>query len=179
MQLAPFQKIVFEPGDSAWAELRDAQRNTTVTLPQTAMAVITDLGDESDIHPKQKEPVGRRLALAARALAHQESVEYSGPVFKKASFAAGKATLEFDHVGGGLVAAGRGLQGFTIAGADRKFVMAAAAIQGKTVVVHSDQVAEPVAVRFGWADYPVVNLWNQSGLPASPFRTDDFPLTTK
>lgn len=179
VQLAPFQKIVEQPGDSAWAELREAQLLATQKLPKVGMAVITDVGEEEDIHPKQKEPVGQRLALAARALAYNENLEHSGPVYRDVTFEDGKAVLSFDHIGGGLVARGGPLQGFSVAGADGKFVNAEAEIVGDTIVVHSPQVPEPAAVRFGWANYPVVNLWNKAGLPATPFRTDDFPLTTQ
>lgn len=178
VQLAPFMKKEPEPGDSAWAELREAQFLTTLNLPNTAQAVITDLGDEADIHPQQKAPVGNRLAMAARALAYGEKVESSGPVYKSVEFKGNQAILTFDHIGGGLVAKDGPLAGFTIAGADKKFVHAEAKIEGDKVVVTSAAVAEPVAVRYGWANFPVVNLWNKAGLPATPFRTDDFPITT-
>ncbi len=179
VQLAPFTKILPEPGDSEWAELRDAQLQTTRTLPNTAQAVITDVGQETDIHPRWKEPVGARLALAARALGYGEKIEYSGPAYESMRIEGDKAILTFQHVGGGLVAKNGPLVGFTIAGADRKFVKADAEIHGDQVVVRSPKVEQPVAVRFGWANYPVVNLWNQAGLPASPFRTDEFPLVTE
>jgi len=179
VQIAPWQKIRKEPGDSAWAELREAQRLTSLEVPNTAMAVITDVGDEIDIHPKQKSPVGGRLALAARALAYGQKGEYSGPVYAGMKVEGGKAVLSFRHQGGGLVARGGRPEGFTVAGADHRFVNAKAEIHGDKVAVWSPHVKHPVAVRFGWADYPVVNLWNKAGLPASPFRTDDFPLTTR
>jgi sialate O-acetylesterase len=178
VQLAPFTAIVREPVESDWAELREAQLLATQALPNVAMAVITDVGDEKDIHPKQKAPVGARLALAARAVAYGEPVEFSGPVYYQQKIDGNRIVLEFKHVGGGLVAKDGPLTGFTIAGADRKFVRAQAEIKGDTVVVSSPKVKEPLAVRFGWSNYPVVNLWNKAGLPASPFRTDDFPLTT-
>lgn len=178
VQLAPFTAIKEQPGDSAWAELREAQWLATKTLPKVGMAVITDVGDPKDIHPKQKQPVGARLALAARGIAYGEKIEFSGPLYRNATFKDGKAILEFDHVGQGLEARDGALKGFAICGEDKKFVWADATIVGKTVVVCSPSVAKPVAVRYGWADCPVVNLWNQDGLPASPFRTDDFPMTT-
>jgi sialate O-acetylesterase len=178
VQLAPFMAIEAEPKESTWAELREAQLLTSLRVPNTAMAVITDVGDEKDIHPKQKEPVGGRLALAARALAYGERLTYSGPVYADLKVEGNKAILGFKHTGGGLVAKGGTLEGFTIAGADRKFVKAEAAIQEDKIVVWSPEVEKPVAVRFGWANYPVVNLWNKDGLPASPFRTDDFPMLT-
>jgi len=178
VQLAPFMKIEKDPTDTPWARLREAQR-LTLKLDKTGMAVITDVGDEKDIHPKQKEPVGARLALAARAIANGEKIEYSGPTFDSVKVADGKAILAFKHLGGGLVAKGDALTGFTIAGDDKVFYNAEAMIQGDTIVVSSSQVAKPVAVRFGWANYPVVNLWNKEGLPASPFRTDDWPVEAK
>ncbi|HEY8503895.1 MAG TPA: sialate O-acetylesterase, partial [Gemmataceae bacterium] len=178
VQLAPFMKISEEPQESAWAELREAQLLAAQKLKNVGMAVITDVGDENDIHPRQKEPVGARLALAALAIAYGKDVPHSGPVYKSMKVEDGKAVLSFDHVHGGLVAKGGELTGFTIAGPDRKFVNAKAKIEGDTVVVWSDAVREPAAVRFGWANYPVVNLWNKAGLPATPFRTDDWPGVT-
>jgi sialate O-acetylesterase len=143
------------------------------------MAVITDAGDEKDIHPKKKEPVGARLALAALAIAYRKPIVYSGPVYESMKIDGDRVILSFKHTGGGLVAQGGALTGFTIAGEDRKFVNAQAEIRGNKVAVWSQQVPRPVAVRFGWANYPVVNLYNAEGLPASPFRTDDFPITTQ
>ena len=105
-------------------------------------------------------------------------MEYSGPLYDKLTVSGERAILSFTHLGGGLVAGDGALRGFTICGADRKFYNAEAQIDGDTVVVSSPHVAEPVAVRYGWANYPVVNLFNHQGLPASPFRTDDFPITT-
>jgi sialate O-acetylesterase len=178
VQLAPFRPIKELPGESDWAELREAQLLAAQTLPRVGLAVITDVGDEHDIHPTRKAPVGGRLALAARAIAHDEPIVYSGPVFKDLRIKGDRAILSFDHVGHGLESRGGSLKGFSLAGRDGKFVWALAEIEGDTVVVRSPNVARPVAVRYGWADYPVVNLWNKDGLPASPFRTDDFPLTT-
>ena len=178
VQLAPFMAIKDQPAESTWAELREAQALATKTLPKVGMAVITDVGEERDIHPKKKEPVGARLALAARKIAYGEDIVYSGPTYKTIKVKDGKAIISFDHVGGGLEARGGELKGFSIAGADKKFVWAKAEIEGDKVVVSSSEVSEPVAVRYGWADYPVVNLWNKEGLPASPFRTDDFPMIT-
>lgn len=178
VQLAPFKQISEEPQESDWAELREAQLMTTRASPKVGLAVITDVGEQNDIHPQKKEPVGARLALAARAIAYGEKIEHSGPVFEQMAVKDGKAVLKLTHVGGGLVAKGGDLKGFTIAGDDRKFVNAEARIEGDAVVVWSDKVPKPAAVRFGWANYPVVNLWNKAGLPATPFRTDDFPVTT-
>jgi sialate O-acetylesterase len=186
VQLAPFdggkkrslEQIAAVPGESTWAELREAQMLATKVLPNVGVAVITDVGDKDDIHPAKKAPVGERLALEARVIAYAEKITGFGPVFKSAHFAGDKAVISFDHVGKGLEAQGGKLQGFAIAGPDRKFVWADAQIQGDSVVVSSPAVSNPVAVRYGWADYPVVNLWNKDGLPASPFRTDDFPMVT-
>jgi sialate O-acetylesterase len=178
VQLAPFKAIQDQPGESEWAELREAQWLATKRLPKVGMAVITDVGDPKDIHPKQKEPVGERLALAARAIAYGERVPYSGPEYRRMKVKDGQAVLEFEHVGKGLVARGNNLTGFAICGPDRQWVWADARIEGKRVVVSSPQVNLPVAVRYGWADCPVVNLWNRDDLPAVPFRTDDFPMIT-
>ena len=164
--------------DSDWAELREAQLLATKTLPKVGMAVITDVGEKDDIHPKKKEPVGARLALAARGIAYGEKIEYSGPVYKNLKVKGGKAILSFTHADSGLAAHEGELKGFAVCGADKKFVSAKAELEGDKVVVSSAEVSEPVAVRYGWADFPVVNLWNKAGLPATPFRTDDFPMST-
>jgi sialate O-acetylesterase len=179
VQLAPFMKIDDQPQDSNWAELREAQLMTLSKSPNTAMAVITDVGDEKDIHPKPKKPVGERLALAARALAYGEKIEYSGPIFESMTTSGDRAILRFKHADEGLQVRGEKLTGFAIAGEDKKFHKAEATIEGDTVIVRSGEVSQPVAVRFGWANYPVVNLWNKAGLPASPFRTDSWTGTTE
>jgi sialate O-acetylesterase len=179
VQLAPFTAIVKEPQESAWAELREAQLMTSEKLKNTGMAVITDVGEEKDIHPKHKEPVGARLAVAALGVAYGEKIVYSGPIYDKMAVDGKDATLSFRSIGQGLDAKNGALTGFTIAGDDKKFHDATAEIKGDRVVVHCDQVEKPIAVRFGWANFPVVNLWNKDGLPASPFRTDDFPGVTQ
>lgn len=176
VQLAPYWN-----GNSegvSYAELRDSQLYTTTKLKKVGIAVITDVGDEKDIHPKQKQPVGERLALAARAIAHGEKVEYSGPLYKSLKIDGNKAVLTFDHVAGGLVAKGDKLLGFQVAGEDGKFFPANATIQGDEVIVSSDSISKPVHVRYGWKNYEVLNFFNKAGLPASPFRTDDLPYTT-
>jgi sialate O-acetylesterase len=145
------------------------------------MAVTTDtvpVKEAKDIHPKDKEPVGARLALCARALTYGEKIEYSGPIYDKLTIEGNKAVLSFKHVGKGLEAKGEKLDGFTVAGEDKVFHDAKAEIKGDKVVVTCDQVDKPVAVRYAWTNFPIVNLFNKDGLPASPFRTDDFPLTT-
>ena len=175
VQLAPFGTNLAEP---AWAELREAQLLTAQHDPKTAMAVITDIGEEKNIHPIKKDPVGARLALTARAIAYGEKIVYSGPIYKSVKIEGDKAILSFDSIGSGLTADGD-LRGFTIAGEDRKSVPATAMIQGDKVIVFSGGVSKPVAVRYGWANCPDVNLFNKNGLPATPFRTDDFPMITK
>ncbi len=179
VQLAPFTKILPEPADSNWAELREAQIVASKNVGNAGTVVITDVGDEADIHPTKKEPVGARLALVARKLTYGENIVASGPSFKSASFSGGKAVVTFGDAGKGLEARGGDLKGFAIAGADGKFVWASAKIVGQDKIeLTNSAVKQPTAVRFGWANYPVVNLWNKDGLPAHPFRTDSFPLTT-
>jgi sialate O-acetylesterase len=177
VQLAPWGAPNDKTGVT-WAELREAQLLTTQKVPSTAEAVITDVGDEKDIHPKQKEPAGSRLALAAQALAYGKKIEYSGPVYDSIKVDGDKVVLSFKHTDGGLVAKGGPLEGFTIAGLDHKFVKAEALLRDDTVVVANKDVSKPVAVRYGWSNFPIVNLYNKVGLPATPFRTDDFPLFT-
>ena len=142
------------------------------------MAVIIDIGEADDIHPKNKQDVGRRLALAAMAVACGKDVVYSGPIYKSMKVEDGKVRLAFDHVGGGLEARGGSLKGFAVAGEDRQWAWADAVIDGDTVVVSSDKLARPVAVRYGWANNPDCTLYNKAGLPASPFRTDTWPGVT-
>lgn len=178
VQLAPFQAIDFLPKESAWAELREAQLLTSLRVRRTGMAVITDVGDPVDIHPIWKEPVGGRLALLALRIAYGRPVVDNGPLYKSMRVNGRYVTLSFNYLDGGLVAKGSDLTGFAVAGADRAFVNARAKIEGDKVVVWSARVDHPVAVRYGWANCPVVNLFNAAGLPASPFRTDDFPMVT-
>jgi sialate O-acetylesterase len=164
VQIAPFSGMP--------PEIREAQFLTAKATKNTAMAVTIDCGDANDIHPAHKQPVGARLALAARALAYGEKIEYSGPVFETMKARGSKVVLHFSHTGGGLVAKDGELVGFTIAGEDKNFHPAQARIVGDTVVVSSSEVEQPTAVRYGWADVPEGNLFNRDGLPASPFRTD-------
>lgn len=176
VQLASFIQE-YSPKTS-WAELREAQL-MTLSLPKTGMAVTVDIGDPYDIHPKNKQEVGHRLALAAEAIAYGKDIVHSGPIYQSLSVENDKIRLRFKHVAGGLVAkGGRPLKGFEIAGEDRKFFSADAKIDGETVVVRSENVPRPVAARYAWADYPQCNLFNRAGLPASPFRTDDWPGVT-
>ena len=172
VQLANFLAVQTTPVQSGWAELREAQLLTERNDPKVGMAIITDIGDARDIHPKNKQGVGRRLALAALAIAHDRKLVYCGPVFRGMKAEGAKARLTFDHVGGGLVARGGKLKGFAISGADGKFVWADAAIDGAAIVVSSAQVSKPIAVRYNWANNPIGNLFNKEGLPAGPFRSD-------
>lgn len=174
VQLANFMAEKPEPGESAWAELREAQ-SMTLKLPNTGQAVIIDIGEAQDIHPKNKQDVGKRLALWALAKTYGKDVVYSGPTYKSMEKKGDRIVLRFDDVDGGLEAKdGEALKGFAIAGEDKKFVWADAKIVGDTVVVASPKVKAPAAVRYAWADNPVCNLYNKAGLPACPFRTDDW-----
>lgn len=177
VQLAAFTPVHPEPRESDWAELREAQAFTAEHLPNCGLAVAIDIGEANDIHPKNKRDVGERLALAALAKTYGRNVEYSGPWFEQMQVEGGKIRLTFKHTDG-LTAKGGPLKGFAIAGPDRKFVWGNAVIEGKTVVVSAPSVSQPVAVRYGWDINPVCNLFNGAGLPAVPFRTDDWPGVT-
>lgn len=168
----PFFFVQIAPFKGQPAEIREAQFLTLSKSRNTAMAVTTDVGNANDIHPNRKQPVGHRLALAARALVYGEKIEYSGPLYESMKTKGGEVAISFTHVGGGLVAEGGDLRGFTIAGADGKFVPAKAEIKGAYVVVSAEGVSQPKAVRYGWENVPDVNLFNKEGIPASPFRTD-------
>lgn len=176
VELAPFTGIVKEPVDQEWAVVRESMQWIAAKVPNVDTVSIVDVGHESDIHPQQKQPVGERLSRAARAMVYGEKIVPAGPEYESASFQEGKAVIKFKNVGAGLEAKGGELTGFTIAGEDKKFYNATAKIEGQTVVVSSDKVAAPKAVRLGWANYPIVNLWNKDGVPAHPFRTDDWPV---
>jgi sialate O-acetylesterase len=156
-----------------WPALRDAQLSA-LRVANTGMAVTIDIGDANRIHPQNKQEVGRRLALIARAKTYGENIPYSGPIYTSQVIKGGKIELEFAHTDKGLVAPGDSLKGFTIAGADKKFYPARAIISGNKVVVGSAEVASPTVVRYAWANDPDCNLYNGAGLPASPFRTDDW-----
>jgi sialate O-acetylesterase len=176
VQLANYLAVHDQPTESNWALLREAQLKT-LAVPNTGMAVITDIGEWNDIHPLNKEDVGKRLALAAQKVAYNDkSVVYTGPVYRSMKIQGNKVVLSFSNTGSGLMAKGSDtLKHFAIAGADKKFVWAQAIIKGNTVEVWSDQVTAPVAVRYAWADNPgSANLYNKEGLPASAFRTDNW-----
>lgn len=172
VQLANFMEVQYLPSESQWAELRFSQLQS-LSVPNTAMAVTIDVGEWNDIHPLEKNVVGERLALAARKLAYgEDSIVYSGPLFKSAVKKGSKIIVEFDHIGSGLVVEGGGdLYYFAVAGTDKKFVWAKAAIENNHVLVWSDEVSDPVYIRYAWADNPEgANLYNKEGLPASPFE---------
>ncbi|QNK64955.1 sialate O-acetylesterase [Pedobacter sp. PAMC26386] len=178
VQLAAYKKTAEQPQASDWAELRDAQLNT-LSLQNTGMAVAIDLGEQDDIHPKNKQEVGRRLALIALAKNYGYKTTYSGPVLRAHQRNGHQISLTFKFADNGLKAAGGGaLTGFAIAGKDQKFHWAQAVIKGNTIIVSSPEVQEPVEVRYGWANYPLCNLYNGAGLPASPFRTDQWKDNT-
>lgn len=199
-QLANFGEKRSAPIDAAWAELREAQ-SLALKLPNTGQAVLVDAGEADDVHARDKQVVGLRLATIALSRTYGLEQESSGPVYQAMSVEGSRIRLQFSHQGGGLVATSlprtyqprstvdlrlplirnspdSQLEGFSICGADRKWVWAQAAIEGDTVVVSSASVTTPVAVRYAWAANPSCNLYNRSGLPAAPFRTDDFPLST-
>lgn len=155
-------------------DMRDVQLNLSKTIPNSGMVVTIDCGDAEDIHPPNKEPVGARLALMARGMVYGEKIEYSGPVYDSVKFEGANAIISFTHVGGGLQAKDGELKGFAIAGKDRKFVPEKAEIQGDKIVISSPEVPEPMAVRYGWENVPAASLYNRAGLPASPFRSNDW-----
>lgn len=180
VQLANFMQQTPVPVNSEWAELRDAQLNT-LNYPQTAMATIIDIGEANDIHPKNKQDVGYRLALAAEEKVYKKNVISQGPVFASQHIQGNTIVLHFSNAQNGLITLNNEpLKGFAIAGSDQKFYWATATVKEDCIEVSSDKVSNPVAVRYGWADNPDCNLYNKNGLPASPFRTDSFEgLTDK
>jgi sialate O-acetylesterase len=178
VQLANFQAIEPRPGEHPWAELREAQA-LALHEPHTGMAVTIDIGEARDIHPRNKRDVGGRLARWALARSYGQKTEYSGPVCVRHTTADGRVRIEFDHAEGLHARHHEPLAGFAIAGADKVWRWAHARIDGTSVVVWHPDVAAPAAVRYAWAANPVCNLVNGAGLPASPFRTDDWPLTTR
>lgn len=174
VQIAPF-KSWYKPFECA--ELREAQL-MSLSVANTGMVVTSDIGDVNDVHPKNKQEVGRRLALWALAKTYGHELVYSGPLYKSMQVEGDKIRIFFDYTGGGLMVKGPKLTHFTIAGSNQKFVDAEAVIDGNTVVVSSKKVKQPVAVRFGWSNTAEPNLFNKEGLPASIFRTDDWPSVT-
>ena len=180
VQLAPWDKnrkrsladITAKPVESDWAELREAQNHVAKTLPHVGVAVITDAGDKDDIHPTRKAPVGARLSLLAQTLAYGKKVESSGPTYASLGRSGSTLILNLNHARGLKTSDGSAPKGFAIAGRDGVWHWASAEIAGSSVRLNSPRVAHPIQVRYGWDDFPVLNLVNGSGLPASPFRTD-------
>jgi len=174
VQLPNFMEAKDQPSESNWALLREAQLRT-LSLPRTGMAVAIDIGEWNDIHPLNKKDVGKRLALAAQKVAYaDDKVVYFGPIYQSMKVDGDKIIIAFTNTGSGLVARGEELKTFAIAGSDKRFVWAKAKIENNRVVVWSEMVSNPVAVRYAWADNPEgANLYNAEGLPASPFRTDE------
>ncbi|MDZ4659179.1 MAG: sialate O-acetylesterase [Bythopirellula sp.] len=168
----PFLFVQLAPHRNTHPAFREAQHRIWQKTPHTAMVVTIDVGDPQNIHPTRKRPVGERLALAARALSYGERVEYSGPVFKSFRIENSRAVVSFTHIGGGLAAKGGSLKGFTLAGPSEEFIAARAVIEGSNVVVTSDKILNPLAVRYAWAMAPDVNLFSREGLPAAPFRSE-------
>ena len=181
VQLANFYKAEDKPVESEWAELREAQSMTLGNTSNTGMAVIIDVGNADDIHPKNKQDVGKRLALAALKKVYGQGV-YTSPTYESMQIDGNVVRIKFKETGKGLVVKNNYgyVNGFTVAGADKKFHWAKATIENEnTVVISCDAVAEPIAVRYAWANNPHdVNLYNSEGLPADPFRTDDWPGLT-
>jgi sialate O-acetylesterase len=175
VSLANYQKSHGQPRDDPWAELREAQALTAKNVPHCGLAVAIDIGDAGDIHPKNKRDVGRRLALSALANTYRKEVVGSGPWFRSFDVEGGNLRIRFDHSDGGLRIQGSSGRSFAIAGEDRKFVWAKPMIDGDTVVVSSPSVPQPVAVRYAWDSNPEACLYNGAGLPAVPFRSDDWP----
>jgi sialate O-acetylesterase len=181
VQLADFLAEKPEPGESEWAELREAQTMTMDKLPKTGQAVIIDIGEGRDIHPRNKQEVAARLARWALAKDYGiGNVAFHSPQYKSMEKQGNKIVITFDHVGQGLYSFDVDHpRGFSIAGADKKWLPAEAKIVGKDKVeVWANIESDPVAVRYAWADNPVCNLYSRDGLPATPFRTDDWPGVT-
>lgn len=172
VQLANFMQTKEQPSESNWAALRQAQLKT-LAVPNTGMAVAIDIGEWNDIHPLNKEDVGKRLALAAENIVYKENIVYSGPIYKSFQIDGNKIIISLTNVGSGLVSKNGTLKYFAVAGADKKFAWANAVIKSNKVIVWSDAVKDPATVRYAWADNPEgANLYNKEGLPASPFATD-------
>jgi len=178
-QLPAYMARKAEPGDDWWAELRDAQAYAARTVANTALAVTVDTGEADDIHPKEKRPVGERLALCALRGTYGRDVVAAGPTLAGFDVMTGALRIHFSNTDGGLVVKGGQAGEFALAGADRKWAWAEARVEGDTIVVTSPAVAEPVAVRYAWQANPRATLFNGAGLPAAPFRSDDWPLSTE
>ncbi len=179
VQLANFRDIEDEPVDSDWAELREAQTLSVSNDKNSSLALAIDIGDVDDIHPKNKQDVGKRLALGALAKVYNKNIVYSGPDYKSHSIENNKIIISFNHIGTGLkIKDGNKLEGFSIASDDQNFVWANAKIENNNIIVWTDKITKPVSVRYGWADNPKCNLYNEEGLPAVPFRLDKWEGVT-
>jgi sialate O-acetylesterase len=179
VQLQKFKKRKPLPAEDEWAELREAQLMTALNLPNTGLGVNVDIGNAFNIHQKNKKDVAHRLALWALGTTYGKDIIYSGPLYESMEIINDRIKLKFKHIGSGLIAKGGSkLKGFAIAGADRKFYWANAEINNNTVEVFNKKVPKPVAVRYAWQANPDCNLYNSALLPASPFRTDNFPGIT-
>jgi sialate O-acetylesterase len=172
VQLAGFMQPDNEPRDDQWPNLREAQMRTAQTVPKTGIALAIDIGDAGDIHPKNKQDVGLRLALSALAQDYGKKVPKSGPTLKSVKRSGSNFVLRFDNTEGGLTLDGDNDRVFAVAGADKKFHWASAKVQGQTVVLNSAEVKEPTEARYAWSNFPRGNLHNGAGLPAAPFATD-------
>lgn len=168
----PFLYVMIAPWMNMTPWIREAQLYTLSKVPNTAMASTIDCGDSVYIHPPYKQPLGTRLALAARAIAYKEKIEYSGPMYSSYKIVGSTIEISYTHIGKGLESKSGDLIGFSIAGEDKKFVPATAVIKGNKVEVSSPVISKPLYVRFAWANFPKINLYNKDGLPAVPFRTD-------
>jgi sialate O-acetylesterase len=179
VSLPAFMHHQDQPSESTWAELREAQAMTARNVPNCALAVTIDTGDPDNIHPPDKKIVGERLAFCALARNYGEKIPFEGPTFKSLEHVPNALRLNFEHTDGGLVVKGDKLAEFQVAGKDRKWHWAYAKIDGDSVLVSSSDVPEPEAARYAWQSYPVATLYNGAGLPAVPFRTDDWPGITQ
>lgn len=175
VSLANYQDAHDQPRDHPWAELREAQAMTAKNVPHCGLAVAIDIGDSADIHPKNKREVGNRLAASALANTYGKPVAGSGPWLRSITIEDGRIRIGFDHANGGLQMKGETARSFAVAGNDRQFVWAHALIDGDSIVVSSPSVPQPVAVRYAWDANPKACLYNGAGLPAVPFRSDDWP----
>jgi sialate O-acetylesterase len=178
VQLPNYRHRAALPRDAHWAVMRESQAKA-LAVPNTGMAVTIDVGDAKNIHPRDKKPVGERLALCALATVYGKDVVYRSPTYDKMVIDGAKVAVHFKHLGGGLVVKGETLKGFAIAGEDKKWAWANAKVDGDAVVLTSNKVAKPVAVRYAWGANPACALFSKAGLPAAPFRTDDWRVATQ
>ena len=179
VSLPAFKPRSETPVDDSWAEMRESQAMVAASVPNSCLAVTIDTGDPVNLHPKDKQPVGERLAYCALANHYGEKIPFAGPTLSSVERVPGAIRLHFVHTDGGLVVKGTKLSEFSIAGADRKWFWADARIEGDTVVLSSPSVADPQQARYDWQGNPAATLFNGAGLPAGPFRTDTWPGITE